>query len=274
MRNLIHFVARFNHIFIFLALEALSLIFVIRYHSYHRAGFLNSSGFVIGNIYNSYSRIKDFFSLASVNQQLMEENARLRNRLAILEDQQSVLPEWCDDLTGDFYFIPVKVINFTSNRIANYITVNKGASAGIRKDMGLITDQGIAGIINHVSENFATAMSVLHKDSRISIKIVRFNYPGTLQWNGGSPMEGVVTGIPQYLPIATGDTIVTSGFSAIFPANIPVGVITDYYPQKGSSFYIIKIRFTTPLDKLEYAYVVHNLNQEELRSLESQNKNE
>ncbi len=269
MRNLFLFLIRFNHIFVFLILETVSIVFVIRNHSYHRTGFLNSSGVITGSIYNMYFKMGEFLNLGTVNERLMEENAALRSRTGLADNP---IPEFCIDSQSQYQFIPVKVINFTTSRSSNYITVNKGSAAGIKEDMGLITGNGIVGIINQVSENFATAMSVLHKDSRVSVKVARFNYPGTLQWNGGDPLEGEISGIPQHLPIANGDTIITSGFSAIFPENIPVGIITGVAPEKGSSFYNVRIRFSADLNKLQFAYVVHNIYQDEQHELEMKNE--
>jgi rod shape-determining protein MreC len=137
--------------------------------------------------------------------------------------------------------------------------------------MGVVTSNGIVGIVNHVSQNFSTAMSVLHKDGRISIKVKRFNYTGTMQWNGGSPSEAEVIGIPVHLPIAVGDSMITSGFSAIFPENIPVGVISELNVPTGSSFYHVRIKLSANLETLQYAYVVNNLYQKEQREVEAVN---
>ncbi|HXH20093.1 MAG TPA: rod shape-determining protein MreC [Chitinophagales bacterium] len=272
MRNLLLFVIRFNYVFVFLVAEAISMVFVVRNHSYQRTGFLNSAGIITGSMLNTYFKFSEYLKLSIVNEKLMEENAFLRMRTYGVSDTMSSI-DVCDDSMRVMYqFIPAKVINFTTNKATNYLTLNKGKKAGIQRDMGVITATGIAGIVNNVSENFATAMSVLHKDCRVSVKVKRFNYPGTLQWSGGNPRIAEITGIPGYLPLAVGDTIITSGFSAIFPENIPVGVISEFEVPGGGSFYSVKVRLSSDLETLQYAYVVNNLLQKEQRELEELNR--
>jgi rod shape-determining protein MreC len=272
MRNLFDFLVRFNYILIFLILEAVSFFFIIRNHNYQRTGFLNSAGVVTGGVYNSYFKFSEYLNLGKVNEDLKTENARLREQLQLFETAQLPGQEICDTNGYLLYeYIPAKAINFSTTRINNFITLNKGSNSGIAKDMGVITSDGIVGIINKVSPNFSTAMSILHKDCRVSVKIKRFNYPGTLQWNGGSPTEAELIGVPQHLPIAKGDSVLTSGFSAIFPENLPVGVISDFYLDQGSSFYTVVVKLSGSHETLQYAYVVNNLYQKEQRELEKQN---
>lgn len=271
MRNLFLFLIRFNYVFTFLILEILSIVFVIRNHSYQRTGFLNSAGVMTGNIYKTYFSLSEYLSLRDINEKLMQENALLRMQENLDTDTLASI-DICDDSSNvRYHFIPVKVINFSVNKSTNYITLDKGKNSGIERDMGVVTSNGVVGIVNHVSRNFSTAMSLLHKDSRISIKLKRFNYPGTLQWNGGSPSEAEVIGIPIHLPVAVGDSLVTSGFSAIFPENIPVGVVSELSVPAGSSFYSVTIKLSANLETLQYAYVVNNLFQKEQRELEAEN---
>lgn len=273
MRTLFDFIIRFNYVFVFLILEVVSFFFIIRYHSYQRTGFLNSAGVVTGSIYGTYFKFSEYLNLGKVNEDLKMENARLREQLQLFETAQQPVEEICDTIGRIVYeYIPVKAINFSTNRINNFITLDKGSKHGIAKDMGVVTDKGVVGIVNKVSANFSTAMSVLHKDCRVSVKIKRFNYPGTLQWSGGNPQEAELIGIPQHLPLAKGDSVLTSGFSAIFPENLPVGVITDFYLDKGSSFYTVVVQLTGGHETLQFAYVVNNLYQHEQRGLEQQNQ--
>lgn len=272
MRNLFDFLVRFNYILIFLILEVISFFFVIRNHNYQRTGFLNSAGVVTGGIYGTYFKFSEYINLGKVNEDLKAENARLHEQLQRFETGYVLNQEVCDTNGVLIYeYIPAKAINFSTTRINNYITLNRGSNSGIEKDMGVVTPEGIVGIVNKVSPNFSTAMSILHKDCRVSVKIKRFNYPGTLQWNGGSPNEAELIGIPGHLPLVKGDSVLTSGFSAIFPENLPVGVIEDFYLEQGSSFYTVIVRLTGQHETLQFAYVVNNLYQKEQRELEKQN---
>ena len=272
MRTLLLFIIRFNYVFAFLLLEAVAIAFVVSNHAYHRVGFLNSAGFVTGNIFGAYHGLGEYLSLGEINKKLMEENAMLK-MTGQLNSDTAVYIDFCNDsLDVQYRYIPMKAINFSVNKSNNFITLNKGWKHGIEKDMGVVTASGIVGIVNQVSANFSNAMSVLHKDSRISIKVKRFNYPGTLQWESGNPAVADIIGIPMHLPIAVGDSVVTSGFSSIFPENLPVGVISEFTVPKGKSFYNVKVRLSANLETLQYAYVIQNVLQDEQRELEEANR--
>lgn len=270
MRNLFQFFLRYNSFFIFLVLEVVCLTLVIRQHSYHKATFLNSTTFISGNIYQSYNRFIEYLHLTAINDSLVRENALLRMQEQNALQQPLSEVEVCEGDTQLLYtYIPAKVINNSTNKINNYLTLNKGKEDGIVREMGVVGLHGVVGIVRNVSDHFASVMSVLHKNTRISVKIKRLNYLGSLQWNGGSPKKAQVTGIPQYLNIAKGDTIITSGYSAIFPEGILVGTISDFSEVKGSNFYEINVGLATNFETIRYTYVVDYSLKEEQLELES-----
>lgn len=272
MRNLVLFLRRFSSLLIFILLEVLSLVFIVRNHSYHKASFINSTNYLTANIYQSYFELGEYLFLKAVNDSLMKENKELRE-LAHQSPLYTVSAKMVDECEEylPYEYIPAKVINSTTNRINNHLTLDKGWLSGIREEMGVIGPNGIIGIVTETSDNFSAVMSVLHKNARISVKLKKFNYPGNLQWNGGNPKIANVVGIPQYVPVETGDTVVTSGFSAIFPENIMVGIVTEIHAPDGNNFYDIKLRLSTNFETTRYGYVVNNIFREEQKTLESSN---
>ncbi len=220
--------------------------------------------------------IYDYFHLTEINRQLAEENARLKAlELASynITDKQIFIIN--DSLYKQEYsYIEAKVVNNSVNRRKNYLTINKGTIHGIKKDMGVISPQGVVGIITHASPHYATVMSVLHIDTKISAQQLHTNHMGSLTWGGTNYRKGKLNDMPTHVVLHPGDTIITSGFSAIFPHGIPIGYVIDYSLKDGSMFYDINIAFATDYNNLSYVYVVNNVHKTEQIILEKRTQND
>jgi len=134
--------------------------------------------------------------------------------------------------------------------------------------MAVVTSNGIVGTVVNVSENYSWVMSMLNKHTRISGRITKNSQMGTIIWNGVDHMYGTLTDIPAHVKISKGDTIVSSGYSYIFPAGLMIGTITDYRVEQGDHFYTIPFKFSVDFNALQYVYVVRNLMKDEQESLE------
>jgi rod shape-determining protein MreC len=110
---------------------------------------------------------------------------------------------------------------------------------------------------------------VINRDFRLSVKIKSNNYSGILQWDGSSPLHAVLSEIPFHVEILSGDTILTSGFSSIFPEGIMVGQIESFSLEKGN-FYDIRVRLSTDFQSLFHVNVIRNYKQVEQMKLEDQ----
>ncbi len=276
MRPLLQFLIKNANFFLFLLLEFFAFIFIVKSNYYQQSVFINSANAISGGIYKTQSNITNYFSLKTINKMLAEENALLRNSqrssFSAINNKTFVIN---DTLYKQQYeFTEATIISNTFNRINNYLTLNKGYSQGIRKEMGVITSQGVVGIIKDVSSNFSTVTSVLHSKSKISAKIKKNNYIGTVVWEGGDYRTAKLKDIPTHVKILSGDTIVTSGYSMIFPGGIPIGTIYLYNVNKGNDFYDIKIRLTTEFNKISNVYVIKSLMKEELDSLKQKSQND
>lgn len=270
MRNLILFLTRNYYIILFLTLESLSFFLVVQNNHFQRAHFLNSSNAIAGTIYETYSGVTDYFGLKQSNKKLAEENAWLRNQLRQSFSQETALPVTVKDplRKQQYSYLVTKVVNNSTNRKKNYLTLNAGSKQGVKTEMAVISSDGIVGIVRDVSDNFCSVMSVLHENTRIPVNIKKFGENSILTWNGNDEWHARMERIPSHLQLAKGDTVVTSSYSSIFPQGITVGTIEDFEKIAGNTFYNVTIKLSTDFNRLSYVNVVNNLMKDEQTTLE------
>ena len=276
MRNLIRFLKRYYYIFLFILLEGFA-IYIISQNSYYQGSAITSiANETAGSISNRTQNISHYFTLGSSNEALVKENAMLRGKIesSYVKYQHKAFQHNDTIYKQQFEYIDAKVIQKTINKRNNYFILNKGLLHGARANMGVISPDGIVGVIINVSQNFSLVMSVLHQDSRPNIKNARTKISGTLVWEGGDYSKGKLVDIPSSIPLKIGDTIITSGFSQDFPEGIKVGKITTFDKDKGTGFYVVDIKFSVDYNKLEYVYIVKNFFKEEQEKLTKDIKNE
>ncbi len=273
MRSLFRFLIRNYFLMMFLTLEAISMVLIVSFNNYQRVTFINSSNNLTGTIYERYSTLDDYFSLGRTNASLADENASLRKQLHMLMMQKEIYPTNRPDTVDApaYYFTSAKVINNSVNRQFNYISINKGSRQGIKPDMGIINAEGVVGVITHVSPNYSTGLSLLNKRLSLPAKINKNNYFGSLVWDGEHYNTADLKEIPFHIVVNVGDTVVTSGYSNIFPEGIMIGVIKSYDVESGTNFYNIKIELSTNFKTLKYVEVVKNTKRDEQINLELNN---
>ncbi len=262
MKYLFLFLKKQLFFILFVFLELIAFLLLANNNNYHRSNIVNTSNVITGSFYSGFSSISDYFSLKSENNMLLEENTFLRNSLAIQNEQHDSL--LIDD--GIYEFIPAGVISNTNRSRNNFIMINKGRKDGIEKEMGVISSLGAAGIIVEVSEHYATAISILHKDTRISAKLKKNGQMLNVVWDGKEYKSGMVEDIPSHIFPSEGDTVVTSGYSFIFPENIMIGTISGNV-IRGGNFNKARLLFSTDFNRLHNVYVTKNLASKELDSL-------
>lgn len=271
MRNLFNFIARNYFYFLFIALETLAILLLIQHHHHQRSFFMHSGNAVAGRVYAGVNALGSYLSLSQVNRDLAAENARLLelNELAFMESD--TLIHVSRDTTGTtrFLFTSAQVINNSVQRRNNFLTLNKGRRHGVEPDMGVITVNGVVGIVNHVSERFSTVISLLHQDMQISVRLKSHDHIGTLVWEGDNYRRATMTYIPSHVELARGDTVVTSGFSRMFPGDVFIGTVSGFEIRQGENFFSAEIDLALDFNKLGYVYVVTDLMGPELQELES-----
>jgi rod shape-determining protein MreC len=275
MRSLLQFLARFHVFFLFLALEVISLILIVNYNNFQRVRFLNSSNRVSASVYELSSNLTSYFQLRRINDELAAENAELQTKLQKLQVVDIFSQADTAAISDTTYqFIPARIINNSVNKQYNYVTLNKGRLDGIEPDMGIIGPNGVVGMITNVSAHYSSGPSILNKRWRVSAKIKKNNYFGSLFWGGNDSQYAQLNEIPFHVELAPGDTIMTSGYSSIFPEGILIGVIEDFNHNSGANFYQINIRLSTNFKTISHVEVVKNNFLEEQINLEEQNTND
>jgi rod shape-determining protein MreC len=270
MRNLIRFLSRFSFFFLFLLFELVCFYLLFQNNHFQQAAYLHSANSFTAGVYKRYSNFTDYLDLKEVNRELAAENQRLRER-QLLSYQKVFGPNFLirDTLYQKKYlYTKGKVVNNSINKQNNFLTLNIGERNGIERGMGVLGPQGVVGIVTQSSEHYSTVLSLLHRRSRVGSKLKDSEYFGSLQWDGIDYRQGVLKDIPNHVVIGIGDTIVTSGYSSIFPAEIPVATIAEFEEVPGENFYDIKVDFTTNFKNLSYVYVVKNLHRAEFEALE------
>ncbi|MBL4559437.1 MAG: rod shape-determining protein MreC [Labilibaculum sp.] len=270
MKNLLHFIVRFHFTILFVIIEIFCMLLLVNYNNYQKTIFLNSSNAVAGNLYKKVSSTTDYLALAEINEQLNRENTRLKNILADsykMSVDSSVL--YNDSLYQQQYiYRTAKIINNSVNKHLNYITLDKGSLHGVKSEMAVVTANGVVGVVISVSKNFSTAISLLNSRISISAKIKKNDYFGSLTWDGKDYKTARLSEIPVHVPIQPGDTIVTSGFSSIFPAGLLLGTIQEVLPSSGGNFHEVIIAFTNDFKSLSYVKVIGDLLKTERVELE------
>lgn len=274
MRNLLNFISKNYFVFLFLFLETLSFLLIAHTHNHQRTFFLHSGQKLTGLFYKQTNDLKAYFSLRQVNKQLASENAQLLHKADFSYMEADTTAVFISDtlFTQRFTYVNARVINNSVIRRNNYLTLDKGSDDGIEKDMGVITLNGVVGIVKNVSRNFSTVISLLHKDMQISVRLKKNDHIGTLSWQGGNYRVATMSYIPSHVELNSGDTIISSGFSRMFPKEILIGTIRDFEIKRGENFFTANIDLALDFNKLSHVYVVNDLMAHEIEDLEDLNQ--
>ena len=260
-----------------LFIEIICLWLLVRNNPYHRAAYLHTSNALVGSIYQTRESISQYFSLPSVNEELANDNAKLRELLSqsqvpiVVNSKQDSMELVMAQYNQEF--LAAKVINNSTRFIHNFITINKGRMNGVEPGMGVISAKGIVGKVMSVSENFSTVASLLNLDVFVSAILKRNNTFGSIRWDGRDKLKTKFMFVPVHISLEEGDTIVTSSYNAIFPENIPIGYIRDF-SIGDDGYFDIDVDLSNDFSSLAYVYVIKNPLREERIKLESELKEE
>lgn len=269
MLRIFQFLYQIRSFLLFALLEVLAVWMIVANNSPQGAAFFNSSNELVGNALQKQADVVQFFSLADANAALISENAALRQQLLSLKITPDSLPLTIDStLKASFEFKGARVIANSLRYSQNYLTLNKGAKDGIKPGMGIFNSQGAVGRVKSVSENYSVAFSVLNTSLLISAKIKSSEVFGSVQWDGGNASEVQLLYIPRHVKASKGDTVITSGYNAVFPEGILIGQISNVEINKKDPNYLaLTIKLSTDFSKLTYVYLVENTQFQEIDSL-------
>jgi rod shape-determining protein MreC len=256
-------------------MEIFSFSLIFRYNSYQRAGILNFASAVQGFTYSKVNRLKNYLHLYKVNQELVNENMLLHNQLDHYKQVLRNTPEIGNtEIPGRKYtYIPAQVISNSINKQYNFLTLDRGRNHGVEPEMAVISPLGIVGVVYSVSANYSTVISMLNRDFMLSVKIKKNDYFGPLTWEGINPDIASLSEIPYHVNVQKGDTIVTSGYSTIFPEGLLVGTILNFKVEE-SNFFRINVKLSENFRQLTYVYIINNLLSEEQLKLEDKLSND
>lgn len=276
MNNLSEFLKRNFHLFLFVILQILCIIMIsksIRYSSFALSRFCQT---IVSPINQGWYNVIRHFSLSSENEQLVQQNISLLNERdnAFVFQDDSVYTAIQEDSTKRnkmrlYDYSYANIVYKTTDKSHNYIIIDKGSDDGVTVDMAVLSANGVCGVVNDVTKHFSSVLTMLHPDARISAKLLPANQIGTVLWDGISSKYAQLYDIPQHIPVNVGDTVITSGYSNIFPNNILVGIVSDVQETGHSSFLTIKIRLATNFNNINTVYLIRNIYTSEIDELKN-----
>lgn len=270
MRTVLKFIIRQHNVIIFLLLETLCIFLTIKYNEYHENSSFSFFKDITGHVHTAYYSIKKYIGTIEENRLLAEENSRLRTLLAsaVHDSVRSTVAKY------NIQYIPAKIVYATTRTANNYLIIDKGLNDSIMPDMGVISPNGVVGIVKDVSDNFSTVLPIINVNAHISARIKTNSYFGTTVWDGKNSKIINLADIPYHVKLNKGDTVITSGFSAIFPEGIEIGTIVEFDYNEGNDFYNIKVQLKTDFNNINHVYVIRNLLQKEYKQIEQTIKND
>lgn len=276
MRALFNFLVKHNDWFLFLLLEGISLVLIVRFNNYQGATFFTSAGSVAGNVYSVFMDANRYFHLKKENDGLLAQNVILTRELTELKEQFAELrnsealqkDSLVHSIKSGYTFLTANIINNSLNSVNNFITLNKGSDDGVRPEMGVFNSDGIVGVVYLTSKNRSIVIPLLNSKSSVSCRVKGSDSFCSLSWDGGDPRYSNLIDLPRYAQFETGDTVVTSGFSSIFPGDLPVGTVEKIEDSADGMFYTVRVRLFVDFSRLTSVFIVGNESYEEQSKLE------
>lgn len=269
MHQIINFFIRHKNFIVFLLLFTLSLLFTVQANSYQRSKFINSANWLTGGVFKTFNNWSDYFSLKSQNELLIEENRRLRE--VTINKGFSTEPELTMDSTSvlnQYHVISASVIKNSIQHAKNYLTIDKGTKDGLVQDMGVITSNGVVGIVENTSKNFATVQTLLNELSLTNAQLKNSNHFGTLKWDTRELNQVQLVDIPRQANVKKGIPIVTGGMSTIFPKGIPIGKISSFELNANDNSFVIEVTLFNDMSNIGHVYIIKNRWREEQQQLQ------
>jgi rod shape-determining protein MreC len=272
MQRLFHFFYQYRAFIFFVLIELLCGWLIVKNNRYQNAAFLNSTNRYAAQMMAASNAVFEYLNLKDVNAALAQENAKLNDlniRLVQQGGNHAKKGYWLDSLVANRYrFKVAKVINNSTRRANNYLTLDKGTLDGIKPGMGVISPEGVVGKVKYCSDHFSNVVSLLHTEMQVSSQIKKNKTFGTSRWMGKNAQEIDLLYIPRHIEVQKGDTVVTTSYNNIFPEGVMIGTVKEFTLEGDAAFYDINLDLSTDFYRLSYVYIVENLLQTEQDSLE------
>jgi len=276
MLNIFRFIAKYSTFLLFIILQACALYLLFNNNSFQQSALFSSANRINGFVFTAEESVTQYFNMRDNNEALLKQNCELELKIARL---QSALLQYTDTSgiallrmkeSEEFSLIRGRVIKNSVSHLLNYVTLNIGKLDGVLPEMGVANAQGIVGVVSKVSDHYSVVIPVLNPQIRFSCKLKKLNASGSLLWDGTDRRFAYLEEIPPYVTVSKGDTVVTSGFSAIFPEGIMVGTVDEYDVGDDANFLKLKIRLSTKFDALSNIRVIRYKHREEVKKVEEE----
>ena len=269
MNNLLNFFVKHSAWFIFAIYVILSLVLLFKDNPYQQSVYLTSANSVSATVYKAFNSVTSYFHLRDINESLQERNAALEMELIELRNQLADLALQAPDslhqpALGQYTFVMAHVISNSIAQPNNYITIDRGFADGVKPEMGVIDQNGVVGIVNVVGPHASRVISLLNPHMRLSCKLKSNNFFGSLVWDGKNPQYALLEELPKHVKYNKGDTVVTSGYSAVFPEGIIVGIVEGSDGNNTASFVSLRIKLTTNFSQLSNVRIITNSMKEQI----------
>ena len=277
MRNIFLFIRRYFNFILFLLLQGFSIYLIVHYSRYHKASFSSTANQITGKVNEQYNKVEYYFQLKKTNDSLVAANEKLYNKLkADFEFPDTTSNFIIDSIKVDsmepyrkYRYFPAKVVYNSVASQNNFIVLGRGSNQQIKEGMGIIDpNSGVVGIVTEVSADYAVVMSLLHKDSHLSGKLLKGGESGILNWDGKEPNMITLTGITKGTKVVPGDTIISSGLStSSIPKGMMLGIVKEVRTEQSSNKYLIRFKTSANFYNLEFVYAIDNKQAEEIQSI-------
>lgn len=275
VRNLLNFIIRYGTWFLFAFYVIISCVLLFSHNAYQQSVYLTSANVVSNAVYGTASEVTGYFHLRSINESLQASNAQLENEVLNLRHQVAEMQTILSDtikythFPQRFDYVSATVVNNSVRHPRNYFSINRGTLDGVNTGMGVVDQNGIVGIVNVAGKHTSRVISLLNETQHFSVKIKGTDYIGSLVWKGGDSAIGYMEQVPRHAKFHAGDTVVTSGYSTAFPAEIPVGIVMNRIKGSDDNFFILKLRLTSNFKALSTVRVIKDQYKAEIDSLQS-----
>lgn len=272
MLNLIRFFFRHGPFFVWLILTIVSIILLVQHNPYQRSVWMGSANYITGSLYKASDNVSSYFGLRQINSEQLSHIAELENEVLRLkhlvrnyEDFQSLVI----DTVSNYRYTIAHVVANSTNKVENFLTLDKGYEDGIRQDQGVADHNGVVGIVSKVSAHYALVISLLNPNLRLSASLKNEESYGSLWWDGNDPRYALLEDLPRTVQFEKGDTVVTTSYSSSFPAGVPVGMVEESFETDNNNFLTLRIRLFADFRSIQDVHVIDNLDAEEVNSLTS-----
>lgn len=254
---------------IFIALEIAALSLLSSSSTLQNIWLNKASHRTMAKLWGWGEDTRSYLSLKEQNQQLSRENSELISRLQAYDNEKSLREAARNAPAKDkrFNYIPASIVKMSRNSQRGYVILDKGSADGVLPEDGVITPSGVIGMVEAVDEHYCYALTLMNINMKVGVKIGNSGVSGPLSWDGRSTDRAFVHELPLHFEVSRGDTVRTSGYSAIYPPNIPIGTTGSSKIVNGSTRDLEVFMFQD-FSTINNVIIVHNTGYEEIRNLE------